>query len=324
MAGVREALVIAVGEYKDPRLSRLHSPSVDATKLEEVLSDPTIGGYSVRTLVDESSYTYRQAIEEFFQNRNLDDLLLLHLSCHGIKDDDGRLHFAASDTRRDLLGSTAVSAGFVNKRMERTRARSVILLLDCCYSGAFRPGSRDDSTVHLGDEFSGTGKAVLTATNAIEYAWDGEPRGDGPVESVFTAAIVSGLQSGEADRNHDGFVSVNDLYDHVLVTTRRSDRQQSPQRWLLGVSGDLRIATNPKHSKVGGLPDDLQKAVHDPMPSTRLEAVDKLENLCRNAGQEVKRRATEALTQLCADTSLRVSTAATQALQRLPSATPEN
>ena len=69
-------------------------------------------------------------------------MLLLHFSGHGLKSDAGELFFAGSDTRPDRLGSTAVPAEFVQQCMNAARSRSVVLLLDCCYGGAFTHGFR--------------------------------------------------------------------------------------------------------------------------------------------------------------------------------------
>ena len=38
------------------------------------------------------------AVEEFFADREPDDLLLVHFSCHGVKDEDGELYFATPNT----------------------------------------------------------------------------------------------------------------------------------------------------------------------------------------------------------------------------------
>ena len=65
---------------------------------------------------------------------------LLHFSCHGLKSESGELFFAAANTRPNRLGSTAVSADFVQRCMRASRSRSVVLLLDCCYGGAFAQG----------------------------------------------------------------------------------------------------------------------------------------------------------------------------------------
>jgi hypothetical protein len=59
------------------------APGNDAEALAAVLRDPAIGGFEVRTLLDEPAHHINLAVEEFFADRHPDDLLLLHLSCHG-------------------------------------------------------------------------------------------------------------------------------------------------------------------------------------------------------------------------------------------------
>ena len=129
---------------------------------------------AIAQTIDRRGREVNRAIEDFFLERSRDDLLLLHLSCHGIKDDNGRLHFAARDTDKRLLASTAVSADFVHAQMRRCRAKSIIVLLDCCYSGAFLSGTKGDPAVHVKDELAGHGRAIITATNRTEYAWEGD------------------------------------------------------------------------------------------------------------------------------------------------------
>jgi sugar lactone lactonase YvrE/uncharacterized caspase-like protein len=248
MASSRRALVVATGHYDDPDLRRLRSPAQDAPGLTEVLSDPAIGGYEVAQVIDQPHYRVTAAMEDFFADSRLDDLLLVHLSCHGVKDDDGRLYFAATDTRRRRLASSAVSAVYLNDLMDRCRARSIVVLLDCCYSGAFVAGAKGDDGVHLKERLAGHGRAVLTASNAIEYAWEGDELSGQAEASLFTAAIVDGLTTGDADRDRDGAVSIEDLHKHVYESVREAKRAQTPLLWTFGVAGTLHIAQNPHPS----------------------------------------------------------------------------
>ncbi|MFJ3306431.1 pentapeptide repeat-containing protein [Streptomyces sp. NPDC086549] len=230
--GGRYALLIATDRYDEPGLSRLRSPGRDAAGMAEVLRDPNIGDFQVDTVLDGRHHEVNRSMERFFLDRSANDLLLLHLSGHGIKNADGELHFAARDTDRRLLASTAVSAAFLRTQMSRCRARSIVLLLDCCYSGAFLVGSKGDTAVHIKDELAGHGRAVLTATNRVEYAWEGEHLDAlAPEPSRFTGLIIEGLRSGEADTNRDGLISERDLYEYVYERLHASDARQSPQMW---------------------------------------------------------------------------------------------
>ncbi|MFD7766736.1 caspase family protein [Streptomyces sp. NPDC059787] len=236
MSAGRYALLVATGRYDNEELRRLRSPAGDAQALAEVLEDPEIGDFEVSMVVDGSHREVTRAIEHFFLDRRRDDLLLLHVSCHGLKNDSGELHFAAGDTDRRLLASTSVPALFVHERMRACRARSIVLLLDCCYSGAFLAGGKGDTTVHVGDELAGHGRAVLTATNRTEYAWedgrltelDPEPESE---SSRFTRAVIRGLGTGEADRDGDGLIGVHELYDYVFDELQKSPVPQHPLMW---------------------------------------------------------------------------------------------
>ena len=212
--GTRSALIVASSDYADPQLRRLQAPASDARALETVLHDPGIGGFEVRTLLNKPAHEVNLAVEEFFADRQPDDLLLLHFSCHGVKDEDGDLYFAMADTLLRRLAATAVAADFVNRRMSRSRSKRVVLLLDCCNAGAFERGmtARAGGGMGIETQFGGgRGRAVITATNAMEYSFEGgELTATGEVApSVFTSALVNGLETGEADRDQDGMIALD-------------------------------------------------------------------------------------------------------------------
>ena len=103
----RFALIVANGAYSDPKLSRLRSPTTDAEALARVLRDPEIGGFEVEFAVDEARGRAAPEDRRVLLRAPRDDLLLLHFSCHGLKDDSGQLYFAATDTEVDQLDATA-------------------------------------------------------------------------------------------------------------------------------------------------------------------------------------------------------------------------
>jgi molecular chaperone DnaJ len=89
---VRSALIVASAQYEDARLKQLRAPGKDAEVLARVLGDPNIGDFDVQVVLDGLHARITRAISRFFRNRESEDLLLLHLSCHGIKDEDGHLY----------------------------------------------------------------------------------------------------------------------------------------------------------------------------------------------------------------------------------------
>jgi ABC-type amino acid transport substrate-binding protein len=317
--GTRSALIVASDEYSDPGLRRLRAPASDAQALTAVLQDPEIGGFQVRTLLNEPAYVISEAIEDFFADRRPDDLLLLHLSCHGLKDEDGQLYFAAANTKLRRLGATAVAADFVNRLMNRSRSRRVVLLLDCCYAGAFERGmtARAGTDMGIEEHFGGHGRAVITASSAMEYAFEGNQLADTQEQqpSVFTSALVEGLETGEADRDQDGLVALDELYDYVYDKVRAATPNQTPGKWTFGVQGELVIArrARPVTTPAPLLPE-LQQAIDHPLAAVRAGAVQELARLLQSghAGQALAARLT--LERLTNDDSRMVSAAATTAL----------
>ena len=100
----RHALIVATDTYNDPKLRRLRAPTRDAAALADVLRDPEIGDFEVELASNETDAALRRRIAAFFGDRARDSLLLLHFSCHGLKDDSGQLYFAAaSQQHRDFI-----------------------------------------------------------------------------------------------------------------------------------------------------------------------------------------------------------------------------
>ena len=319
MDGTRSALIVASDEYADPGLRRLRAPASDARALAAVLRDPEIGAFEVRTLLNEPAHVVNLKVEEFFADRRPGDLLLVHFSGHGVKDEDGELYFAASNTVLGRLGATAVAAEFVRRRMSRSRSRRVVLLLDCCYAGAFERGlaARAGTDVGIEQQLGGRGRAVITASSAMEYAFEaGELTGTPDVPpSVFTSALVQGLETGDADRDQDGLVGLDELYDYVYDQVRAITPNQTPGKWVFGVEGELYIArrSRPVTAPVP-LPAELQQAIDNPLAGIRAAAVKELAGMLhgRHAGMALAARL--ALEQLTHDDSRAVAAAAITAL----------
>jgi len=306
------ALIIASSRYEDSDLSQLRAPATDAERLAEVLEEPSIGGFEVKTLLNQPNHVLNLAVEDFFSDRGREDLLLLYVSSHGVMDDEGRLYFAAANTRLKRLGATAVAAAFVNEQMTRSRSRRIVLLLDCCYSGAFPRGmlARGDKQVDIKERFDGSGRAVLTASSAMEYSFEGDTLSGVGQPSMFTSALVEGLETGAADLDMDGRVSVVELYDYVFDKVRDKTPKQTPGKWITDVQGKLYVAKVPPRE----LPDALRRAVQSRSPDRRLGAVGELGRLLEPGQGACAAAAREALSRLTEDDSRKVSAAAAAAL----------
>ncbi|XVV06619.1 caspase, EACC1-associated type [Actinosynnema sp. CA-248983] len=309
----RLALLIATYDYEDAGLRRLTTPAHDAETLAEVLADPSIAGFEVTTLVNEPLHRVGRAIGEFYRDRRRDDLTLLYFTGHGLKDDEGRLYLAMTNTMRDNLLFTGLPAEQVGLAVEGCASRRKILVLDCCYSGAFPAGRRTkaDPTVHTLERFQGRGRTVLTASDATQYSFEGagdQPRGQA-AQSVFTRYLVAGLRDGSADLDGDGDITVDELYSYAYDRVVEEMPQQRPKKQD-DVQGRTIIARNVNWT----LPTYLANALASPIATDRLNALDGLAHLRRVGNEQVKARAEQEIRRLADDDSRQVSTAATALL----------
>jgi hypothetical protein len=311
VAGGRRALVVATYDYADGGLRRLAAPRHDAESLASVLEDPAIAGFDVTMLVNQAHHVVGEAIADFYTGARGDDLTLLYFTGHGVKDDEGRLYLAMTNTRREALMFTAISGTQLGDAMDASRSRRKVLILDCCYSGAFPAGRtvKADEGVQTLERFQGRGRAVLTASDSTQYAFEGdELRGSG-TSSVFTRHLVEAIRSGAADLDEDGDIALDELYSYVYERVVAELPQQRPKKQE-DVDGRILIARNVHWS----LPAHLRHAIESPIATQRLSAVEGLAHLHRSGNERVRAVVEERLTALAADDSRSVSSAATELL----------
>lgn len=310
----RLALIIANSDFDDPKLRCLKTPVRDAEALAEVLGDPEIGGFDVTLLIDEPMATVRSEISRLYARRKRSDLLLLYYSGHGIRDEHGDLYLATRNTEMGWVDDKSIEANYVRARMDKSGSQRKVVILDCCHSGAFAKGALGDS-VGTRDAFAGSGygRVILTASDAVELAWEGGAWQGADRASVFTHFLVEGLRTGAADLDHDGKIALDELYDYVYERVLTSGHaKQTPHKWAQKVEGQIIVARSLE--QVESLPLDLQLAIENPLAGVRRGAVDELGHLSHSSNPELALVAREALRRLTKDDSRQVSEAAWESL----------
>ncbi len=244
---IKVALLIGVSEYK-PGLNPLPKALKDIEAMQRVLQNQDMGGFDeVRTLANPDPLEMQEAIEMLFSDRTKDDLALLFFSGHGIKDDAGRLYFATRITRKnrkgELVKATAVPANFIHDIMSNSRCRREIVILDCCFSGAFAEGMRakDDGAVDIDRQLGGEGRAVLTASTSSQYSFEEQ----GSDLSVYTRYLVEGIETGDADLDGDGVVSIDEWHDYASTKVRAVQPSMNPGIYAVREGFKIRVAKIP-------------------------------------------------------------------------------
>jgi hypothetical protein len=310
MDSARDALIVAITDYRDPKLQQLRAPVADATALGRVLEDPSIGAFNVQLALDEDESALTRRLARFFSDRRPDDLLLIHFSCHGIKDASGELYMAAADTETDLLSATGIPSRWLSEQIGKCRSKRIVVLLDCCFSGSFPFGThyRAGEQINVQQHLEGRGRVVITASNAMEYSFEGDQLSGAGQPSIFTAAVVEGLETGKADRDGDRLVSVDELYDYVFDRVRETTPNQSPTK-LSSLEGPLYVARSQYERPVepAALPQELIDLTRHPYAEARLGAVAELAPLLGSDNPAIRLAARLMLESMVDDDSRKVS-----------------
>ena len=220
------ALLIGVSEYGEG-IPSLSAPLNDVAAMERVLKNPNMGGFDeVEPLINPDLAAMQKAVQQIFANCHKDDLVLLFFSGHGITDDNNRLYLATKGTSKDFYQATSVPASFIQDRSLESYAKRQVIVLDCCYSGAFAEGWQAKSVgIHLEKELGAEGRVVLTSSTATQTSFQQEDE----ELSLYTQFLVEGIETGAADKEGNGKIYAHELHDYAKAKVQEVKPKQKPE-----------------------------------------------------------------------------------------------
>jgi len=246
----RYAILIGSSKYPDePGLTELRCPENDVDAMREVLHSPDFGDFTETVVFkNRPNHEILEKIETVLADAGRDDLVLIYFSGHG-KTSIGPLCLATSNTKIKALGSTSIPVGTIKTFFDSSDIRKKILVLDCCFSGSagkiFTKGGVDDQLRLIS---KGEGTFIMTASATFQAAFEKE----GDQYSLFTKHLVEGIRTGEADKDEDGLVDMQELYEYVHEKVQGEEGAQEPMKWDLHVKGKLIV------SRSGRVPREKQ------------------------------------------------------------------
>lgn len=216
------ALLIGVSDYGNG-YPKLFSPLNDIEALRKVLLNPDKGGFDeVTTLPNCDTVKMEKAILTLFHGRTRDNITLLYFSCHGIRE-RGEFYFATRATENDeqgnLLTSTALSANRVHSIMSSSSLKKQVVILDCCFSATFADG------LLIREKLQEKGRVILTSSTSTQPSFEQE----GSPLSIYTRYLVAGINTGEADVDEDGVISIKNLHDYTARKVKEADPRMQPE-----------------------------------------------------------------------------------------------
>ena len=207
-----KAIFVGINKHQHVEIPELNDARRDATALWALFTD-TIEGLAARLLVDEAA-TYAgvsEAILGVLSAAQADDVVIISFAGHGSP--DGSLVLFDTDVA-DLSG-TALPMATLADAFKATKARAVLCILDCCFSGQAparvleTPSSPRNAFALAG--IYGEGRILLAACAPAESAWEQPGTGHG----LLTYAAIEALTKAEGES-----VSFPEIAGEIVGLTR--------------------------------------------------------------------------------------------------------
>lgn len=213
--GRRAALLVGISEYGEG-FELLPGSLKDVQAMADILSDSEVGAFEVEDLRNCSNTLLQTAIERFFSGKDTEDLLLFYFSGHGDLGSGGimnqQLHLCAQNSRKEsgrLIESSALSAGFLKRQMDLCRAKQIVVILDCCYSGKIADLlTKGEGDIDF-DELKANGRVILASSSATKVALQER---DGL--SLYTRFLIEGME-GAAYPGQGNWIVAQNLHEYA-------------------------------------------------------------------------------------------------------------
>lgn len=254
---VYRALLVGIASYAD---GRVRTGCVNTTQgMADALSQPRFDktNYLTDMRIDLTRDELVQAVDEAFAGAVEGDVSLFYINCHG--------NTAAGVAYLELQDGTKMSA-YALERMLRRVPGYVIVVLDCCFSGAFigrdaRPDAFNHGVVSVFSGASGAGEnafasdkyRVLVSSSMDQSSYrvaSSSPVTESGMATVFARAFTEALGwdlvkdktgSMKADLDDNRQVTLHEAYLYTyrrcmyyLTRSPASAARQSVQAWPMG------------------------------------------------------------------------------------------
>lgn len=225
----KRALIVGINTYETSTLSGCVADAEAMGKLLEQNADGRLN-YDCRVLLDKTEdgtpitrAALRKECTDLFKDYKGD--VVFYFSGHGALTPFGG-HFCAYDSRKDDWG---IPMQEVVEMANDSKARHILMILDCCHSGdiadpsIFNSGRSGDPLAVIRENMT-----VIAASLAPQAALEAGGHG------LFTAAILDALEGGAAD--HMGWVTAPSIYAYIERRFGAFDQRPVYKSYATGVA----------------------------------------------------------------------------------------
>jgi len=247
------ALVIGISQYRDEAIPQVRYARRDAEIMASYLE--SVAGVTrskMKVLLNEgaTSGDLEAYVEEWLPRQvTPETTVFVYYAGHGMPNlSNGKAFLVPYDGHPDFA-SKLYPLDRLYEKLDQLPSKQVIVMLDSCFSGAtgrsVLPSGARPMGLAIESAFNFKKAVVLSAASGTQISSDYDDEGHG----LFTYFLLKGLR-GAADRDGNGTVQVEELYDFVKdqvtkVASEKLNRDQTPliipTQESLGTKGKIEI-----------------------------------------------------------------------------------
>ncbi len=258
-----KAYFIGISTYDDERINKLVSPENDIHALRTVLEarhgftveDVSVNSNGIALPNPLINYPKEQVLN-FLENINSEEAsrLIIYFACHGVAEktsaDGNPEGFLLATDAKIGDHSSYIEMSRVHDILCKLKCRHLLIILDCCYAGAFRwaeikrsLGAERPSDIYyqkFNQYIRNKATQVITSAAADQQAVDfsANNRDDGKPTSPFARVLCEALETGNADyinpvnKTGDGIITATELGSFLRDSFQQL--KQIPTVWSIG------------------------------------------------------------------------------------------
>ncbi|NEO29574.1 MAG: caspase family protein [Symploca sp. SIO3C6] len=241
---VKVALLIGVSEY-GPGLTALPMALKNVESMQRVLQHAEMGGFDeVKTLVNPNPPLMRKAIEALCSERTQDDFVVLFFSGYSFLDHKENLSLGTSITRQsptaNIIPITTVAASLINKIISNSHCQQKLLILDYCLHSTLEKIAtvRPDQNSYIKTQLGGKRRKILSCATTVPYSLNNIK----PELSAYTSYLVEAIETGAADKNLDGWISVKEVHEYACRKLKQAAPALKPNFYNSGEENQILLS----------------------------------------------------------------------------------
>ncbi|MCX5009152.1 caspase family protein [Streptomyces sp. NBC_00638] len=221
----RRSYATLIGTSAYQSLSNLPAVHNNLRELTRALTDPTLVGLPAEHCAELHNPSDARAVYRSLRESasRAEDTLLVYFAGHGLLSSRDELFLALGDTHHDELRVSALDYDIVREVIAYSKARSTVVILDCCFSGraiGSMGEASDAAFAQVGIE--GTYVLASSAGNKVSRAPVGASH------TSFTGELIELLRTGIPEGQE--FITLGEIYRRIWRSSTDKGLPQPRQR----------------------------------------------------------------------------------------------